>query len=203
MRTASFEYTFSLQAFTPNQINVLEYREDLHYYFKSGYGSAINEKIECAAVADLLKHLERNEQPQVVGYFTHSSAIQLLLVALGVGKDRDELRADNYLAQSRRKWKSSELGPFSANLAAIKYDCPNDNDRAKVIFFLNEKPVDLDWCRVGLCSWADVKSHYEKFQNANCGQIFCGGSSASSMHISVISVIFPFAISYVIWMLFR
>lgn len=139
----------------------------------------------------------------MIGYFTHSSALQLLLVALGVAKDRDALRADNYLQMSRRKWKSSEIGPFAANLAAIKYDCPNENERTKVMFFLNEKPVDLDWCRVGLCSWADVKQHYQHFQTANCEQIFCGGSSATTLQLSAMSIILPFAIGFLIFKFFR
>lgn len=165
---------------------------------KSGYGRKINEKIACAAVADMMKHIESKELPQMIGYFSHSSAIQLFLVALGIARDHEALRADNYLHQSRRKWKSSELGPYAANLAAIKYDCPSDNERNKVMFFLNEKPVDLEWCRVGLCNWSDVKKHYEHFQNANCEQIYCGGSSATSLQLSAISVALPLAFCYII-----
>lgn len=181
---------------------MLEYYEDIHYYYKSGYGHKINENIACAAVADLMKHLESKEKPQVIGYFTHSSTVQLLLVALGVAKDREALRADNYLDMSRRKWKVSEIGPFGANLAAIKYDCPNESERNKVMFFLNEKPVDLDWCRVGLCNWSDVKRHYEHFQTDNCAQTFCGGSSATTLHLSAMSIVLPFAIGFIIFKFF-
>lgn len=181
----------------------MEYLEDLHYYYKSGYGAAINENIQCAAVADMMKHLESKEQPQVVSYFTHSSAVQLLLVALGIAKDREALRADNYLSNSRRRWKSSEIGPFGANLAVIKYDCPSDTERVKIMFFLNEKPVDLDWCRVGLCNWSDVKQHYEKFQSGNCDQTYCGGNTGNSTKFTIFNVFLPLTISYALYKMFR
>lgn len=190
-------------AFTPSHVNVLEYREDIHYYYKSGYGHALNEKLACATVADMMKHLESKELPQMIGYFAHASTIQLLSVALGIAKNAEPLRADNYLAQSRRRWKSSEISPFAANLAAIKYDCPNDSERNKIMFFLNEKPVDLDWCRVGLCNWSDVKRHYEHLQNANCAEIFCSGNSASAVGLSAITAVLPLAIGFIIYQLFR
>lgn len=69
----------------------------------------------------MINHLESQGMPKVVAYFTHSAAIQLLLTALGAHKDNDALRADNYQQVSRRKWRSSEVSPFAANLAVIKY----------------------------------------------------------------------------------
>ena len=109
-------------AFTPNNVKILEYKEDLAYYYKSGYGSELNTKISCSAVKDMIDRLESTANPTAIAYFTHSSAIQLLLVALGAAVDNDALRADNYYQMGRRSWKTSEIGPFAANLAAIKYE---------------------------------------------------------------------------------
>lgn len=109
-------------AFTPKHVDILEYLEDLKYYYKSGPGSEINSKIMCAAVKDMVKNLQKEENPKVVAYFSHASAIQLFLTALGYGKDNDALRADNFLQMKYRKFRTSTLSPFGSNLAAVKYE---------------------------------------------------------------------------------
>lgn len=109
-------------AFTPEHVNVLEYLEDLKYYYKASFGSEINSKIMCAAVKDMVMNLQSEDNPKVIAYFTHASAIQLFLAALGYGKDNDALRADNYNLMKYRKFKSSILSPFSSNIAVVKYE---------------------------------------------------------------------------------
>lgn len=109
-------------AFTPEHVNVLEYLEDLKYYYKSGYGSDINPNIMCAAVKDMVMNLQQEENPKVVAYFSHASAIQLFLTSLGYGKDNESLRADNYQQMKYRKFRSSVLSPFASNFVAVKYE---------------------------------------------------------------------------------
>lgn len=110
-----------LQAFTQNHVKVLEYHEDLNYYYQNSYGTGLNTRLACSLVVDMLNHLESQTMPKVVAYFTHSATMQLLLTALGAAKDNDALRADNYQQLARRKWRSSEVSPFASNLAVIKY----------------------------------------------------------------------------------
>uniref|UniRef100_A0A1B0DD06 Multiple inositol polyphosphate phosphatase 1 n=1 Tax=Phlebotomus papatasi TaxID=29031 RepID=A0A1B0DD06_PHLPP len=168
-------------AFTKSHVDVLEYKEDLKYYYKNGYGSALNSKLPCALVQDMMRNLESDSQPQAVAYFAHDSAVQLFMTALGANKDRDSLRADNFLQNDRRIWRSSDIAPFGANLVAIKYDCPESTERKKIMFFLNEKPVILDWCRVGLCDWKDVQQMYQEYTSADCSRTFCGKASANTI----------------------
>jgi multiple inositol-polyphosphate phosphatase / 2,3-bisphosphoglycerate 3-phosphatase len=110
------------QAFTVSQVDVLEYKEDLKYYYKSGHGSELNKRMACATVNDMLTQLEYNVGPKTVAYFTHSSELQLFLVALGAVKDNEPLRADNYNRLRNRFWRTSAIAPFAANVAAIKYE---------------------------------------------------------------------------------
>lgn len=109
-------------AFTPEHVNILEYLEDLKYYYKASYGSDFNKNIMCAAVQDMVKNLQGEDNPKVVAYFSHSSAIQLFLTALGYAKDNEPLRADNYLNMKYRKFRASTLSPFAGNLAVVKYE---------------------------------------------------------------------------------
>lgn len=178
-------------AFTPTQIDDLEYLEDLKKYYKSGYGRPIASHVQCEAINDMLHHLESRDQPNAVVYFTHSKSILLLLTALKAVKDSEALRADNYYSMSRRKWRLSEISPFSSNLAAIKYDCPNEVEREKVMFFLNEKPLNFEWCKVGLCNWSDIKEQYKEFSRANCNEYFCGNSGQAIKSLAVTLLFAP------------
>lgn len=108
-------------AFTPEHVNVLEYLEDLKYYYKSGPGSEVNSNIMCAAVKDMLSAMKRDDGPKVTAYFTHASAIQLFLTALGYSKNSNPLRADNYSQMKYRKFRTSIWSPLAGNLAVIKY----------------------------------------------------------------------------------
>lgn len=155
---------------------MLEYNQDIKYYYEAGYGHDLNTKVGCATITDMLKHMESKAQPNAVAYFAHSSTVQLMLTALGAAKDQNPLRADNYQQMNRRKWRSSELAPFASNLAVIKYDCPSDVERNKIMFFLNQKPLDFAWCNVGLCNWSEVQRMYSSY--SNCAQTFCTDSGA-------------------------
>jgi multiple inositol-polyphosphate phosphatase / 2,3-bisphosphoglycerate 3-phosphatase len=109
-------------AFTPEHINVLEYLEDLDYYVQSSYGSPTNSKIMCAAVKDMAKFMLSEDNPRVSAYFSHASAIQLFLTAIGYAKDDKPLRADNYREMKNRKFRTSVLSPLASNLAVVKYE---------------------------------------------------------------------------------
>lgn len=164
-------------AFTPKQFHDLEYPEDLRKYYECGYGLESNERLLCGLVNDMLDHLESNEEPKAVVYLTHSSSLLLMLTALKAFKDEDTLRADNYHSMSNRKWRLSEIAPFASNIAIVKYDCPNDVEREKVKFFLNEKPIEFDGCEMGLCDLKEVKERYKEYKQANCDEYFCSNSN--------------------------
>lgn len=169
-----------MQAFTPNQINILEYWEDINAYYETGYGSSLNPKIQCEAVKDMMRHLQSNDLPKAVAYFAHSATVQLFLTSLGAAKDFDALNADNYASMTRRKFRTSQLAPFASNLVAIKYECAQEVERNKIMFFLNEKPLDFGWCKVGLCDWSDVQEKYKTFVNADCRSSYCTNSGHST-----------------------
>lgn len=172
-------------AFTKSHVAVLEYKEDLFYYYKAGYGNPVNEQIACSSMTDMLKHLQsRSGGPKFVASFAHSTNIQLMIAAMGVFRDREPLRADNFSQMKRRQFRISRIDPFSANLVAIAYDCTNEPEKQKVMFFLNERPLELDWCRVGLCDWTRVEEKYQKYLSGiDCAREFCT-ESGSSVKIS-------------------
>lgn len=116
------QYSPWCAAFTKRQVDVLEYLEDIKYYYKQGYGSDMNPNLACFLVQDMLTRLNSPEEPRVTAYFAHSSTVQLFLTSLGLAEDRESLRADNFETMKYRVWRTSKLGPFAANIAAVKYE---------------------------------------------------------------------------------
>lgn len=167
--------------FTKEQVNVLEYKEDLKYYYQNSYGYDKGQDLACYAVKDMFQHLSHPNNPLVVSYFTHEAEIQIFLSALGAHKDLEGLRADNYHSMRNRKFRSSELTPFAANLAAVKYQCVDPVEPVKVIFFLNEKALMFDWCHVGLCNWSEMVRRYKRYTEGDCAKLYCGGNMTPAM----------------------
>lgn len=174
--------------FTPPQFHDLEYPEDLRKFYESGYGLASNERLLCGLVIDLFNHLESNEQPKGIVYFTHSSSLLLLLTTLKAFKDEDTLRSDNYKMMLNRKWRLSEMAPFAANLAVIKYECPNDVKQEKIKFMLNEEPLQFEWCDNGVCDFSEFKARYKEFIQADCDEFFCS-SASNTLNLSILPLL--------------
>lgn len=166
-----------IQALTKSHVEILEYQEDLNYYMKTSYGSEPNSRVACFTMEDMLRNLESNDSPKLVAYFGHIAIIHLHLTAMGAFKDTETMQSDNFDRMRNRKWRTSEICPFTANLAAVKYNCPSDNDAPqKIKFFLNQKPLELDWCDGGLCKLQDVLERYSQFSNGDCSERYCSGA---------------------------
>ncbi|XP_063240305.1 multiple inositol polyphosphate phosphatase 1-like [Bacillus rossius redtenbacheri] len=146
--------------FSSKELQLLEFREDLEYYYYSGYGNHLNVKLGCPVVHDMLEHFRKVEeagdggpqQPLGVFYFAHSATLQMALSQLGIARDPQPLTHASFQSAAHRRWKTSELSPFAANLAAVLYRC-TDGERHRVMFYVSEKLVDYEGCDVGLCSW--------------------------------------------------
>lgn len=175
--------------FLPEHVTVLEYAEDLKYYYGSGYGFEENTRFNCRAVKDMVERLSNPSSPHAIAYFAHSTGLQTLLAALGVNKDDVALRADNADEMASRRWRVSQLGPFAGNFVAVKFDCPAELvEKEKVVFFLNQNAVQLSWCKVGLCNWSDVKKQYKAILDADCEDYYCRSGATSQMQaVSVLA----------------
>lgn len=46
------------QLFNPNALKILEFAEDLEYYWNDGYGYEITHRIACPAIKNMFKHIE-------------------------------------------------------------------------------------------------------------------------------------------------
>ncbi|XP_076171851.1 multiple inositol polyphosphate phosphatase 1 [Ptiloglossa arizonensis] len=162
-------------AFTEDMLKVFEYEEDLYYYYYSSYGQKMSPMIGCTTLQDMFHHFTKLEkgdssEPQGIFYFSHSTSLQLLLTTMGIAEDKTPLTAANFdTMKNSRKWRTSYLVPFGANIAAVFYRCDSSN---KVRFFINEKPFEFEGCERGVCDWEYLK---KKLGNSGyyCNIDFC------------------------------
>lgn len=115
-------------AFSIANHQVLEYYEDLEYYYKVGFGyrnyRRLFENINCFLMQDMLNFFRSNEvgDHKARIFSTHSTILQLILVTLGVFEDEVQLTRHNFAQQTNRLWKSSLIAPMGTNLAVIQYE---------------------------------------------------------------------------------
>lgn len=114
-------------AFSVANNQVFEYHADLEYYYINGYGvenRRLVENLNCGLMQDMLRFLQSsnaNDAPaRILG--THSSVLQLFLVALGAFEDDNALTRHNFAQQMTRQWRTSWISPKGANLAVVRYE---------------------------------------------------------------------------------
>lgn len=174
--------------FSKEELRVLEYREDLYYYYKAGYGREINAQLGCTLLQDMMNHFWKVQQdknsiePKGVFYFTDIVSLQNLLTTLNINKDQMHLSAFNYRDMAKRQWRTSFISPFAANLVAVFYKCDDDSQPNKVMFYLAEKLVYLDGCDVGLCDWEYFR---QKFSSviSRCNLNVCWNGSGTTVFV--------------------
>lgn len=137
----------------------------------------------CYIVADMLRRISSDEYPKATAYFSHATAIQQLVAALGGLNDSVSLTAANFDAYMQRKWRSSRVVPFAANIAVVKFDCAGE---AKIRFFLNEQPLQLDWCGAdGICDLNEMNKQYFRYGGDGCDSFYCKQPNAGWMSIKI------------------
>ena len=103
--------------------------------------------------------------------FGHSESLVPLLSILGLYKDTEDLRADNFANKKDRKFRASLISPFAANLAFILHKCDSHEDRGDSLesfqlqLLVNEKPTKFPFCDTDLCPYSVVRQQYSHYIN--------------------------------------
>ncbi len=153
------------QVLEEEELEVLEYSEDLEKYWQDGYAYNISGSQACVLVKDLLESFE-NTTRRGTFYFTHSSAILKFITYLGLHKDKENLRHDNFHRMKSRRWRTSLFNSFSANVAFALASC--DSQNRKISLFVNEKATLIPGCEDQV--WCDIDRFVKLFRDSmqNC-----------------------------------
>lgn len=112
--------------FTVAHNEIMEYYDDLGYYYFTGYGvrnRRLIENLNCGLIQDLLTHIESDDESTTARVFvTYSQMIQAFLVSLGALRDEHNLQQFNLAQQSFRHWKTSYVTPNAANIVVIRFE---------------------------------------------------------------------------------
>jgi multiple inositol-polyphosphate phosphatase / 2,3-bisphosphoglycerate 3-phosphatase len=106
--------------FSKNSIRVVEFLEDLEYYWIDGYGFQLTYQQACAIGSDLLRRLEA-EDPDITFYFTHSGTLLKTLAFLGLYKDDAPLTHKDH-SFHKRQWRAGKIDAFATNLVFVRFE---------------------------------------------------------------------------------
>ncbi|CAK1604296.1 unnamed protein product [Parnassius mnemosyne] len=158
--------------FNKEDFQVIEYEGDLRHFYRNGYGNPLNEIFGRIPLADLLesfKTAKNGKGKKLTVYFTHATMMDMVYSALGLFKDQIPLNGT--FRNPERKWRSSKIAPFAANLIVTLNRCSIDQSTDyNVVFYMNEEPLK-SICNEGVCSWEDFEIKLNPFTNTTLA--FC------------------------------
>ncbi|KAJ8665110.1 hypothetical protein QAD02_006772 [Eretmocerus hayati] len=164
-------------AFTEEDIEVLEYHEDVGCYYYSGPGRKINGDVGCPPLREMHKSFRRLErkrdvEPKGIFYFAHTVTLQTAFRAFDIGINPVPLVGTNYEAMRNRVYKTSLLGPFAGNIISVFYRCNDSKVPHRVQIFVSERVWTTEGCDDGVCDWQVLKKKYQKTVD-ECDLSFC------------------------------
>ncbi|XP_068807217.1 multiple inositol polyphosphate phosphatase 1 [Struthio camelus] len=159
--------------FNEEDAKVLEYLNDLKQYWKRGYGYEINSRSSCNLFQDIFQQLDKAVEESksskpisspVIVQIGHAETLQPLLALMGFFKDDEPLRANNYVRQMHRKFRSGRIVPYAANLVFVLYHCDQvktSKEEYQVQMLLNEKLMPFHHSNETISIYADLKDYYK------------------------------------------
>jgi len=94
----------------------------------------------------------------------HAETLQPLLALMGFFKDDEPLKANNYVRQTHRKFRSGRIVPYAANLVFVLYHCDQvktSKEEYQVQMLLNEKLMSFHHSNEAISTYADLKDYYK------------------------------------------
>ncbi|XP_062586200.1 multiple inositol polyphosphate phosphatase 1-like [Saccostrea cucullata] len=166
------------QFLNEENLEVIQYMNDLKQYWKKMYGHDISSAMSCPLVSSIFTALDKVIQANnadedfeaAVFGFGHAETLAPLYAALGLFKDDPQLKADNFkIHQNNRQFRASKVLPFSGNFAVALFQCDsvdeqdvmNDDSEYVVKFYVNEKPVNIPACGKKVCPYDQVRDYYK------------------------------------------
>ena len=140
--------------FSEENFRVLQYTDDLVFYYKDGYGHDVNWKM----TKPLITEMEMRFNGMVAGtndkkvfiYISHSEATDTVLPVLGLYNDSRPLLASDWPSEDHL-WNTSDVISFSHNTALLGLHCPEEEEPHHVMAFHMERPVVMPACGDLLC----------------------------------------------------
>ncbi|EGZ29842.1 multiple inositol polyphosphate phosphatase-like protein [Phytophthora sojae] len=157
----------------------MDYFQDLKHFYRKSHGHALSYEIATPLLQDIFRTMKQrvDGKSDVEGYFrfAHAETILPLASLLNVSyfdrhaSDQEgHFRADTPLELAfKRKFKSSELAPFAANIGFVLYECLAGGESKRVFkvrTLLNEREVLFDECKgQALCPFPVLENLFRRW----------------------------------------
>lgn len=136
--------------FAKSDLATIEYLNDLDDYFGDAYGASSMVKVSsaCSVVHDFWNKVQslKSKSNNVKGHsylrFSHAGAMKPLIAFLEIAKDKKPL--ESLSENNDRRWRSSLLSPFAANVAFVVLK--DKDDDLYIMTLLQEIPVSVKGC---------------------------------------------------------
>ncbi|KAF7831900.1 multiple inositol polyphosphate phosphatase 1 isoform X1 [Senna tora] len=154
--------------FSPSEIKLLEWTDDLEGYILKGYGKSVNYRMGMPLLEDVVQSMEQaiqaKEEKRAPGSyekarlrFAHAETIVPFSCLLGLfleGSEFEQIQKEQALQlppkpPQKRKWRGSTVAPFAGNNMLVLHSCPaTDKFRSKyfVQVLHNEHPIPMPGC---------------------------------------------------------
>lgn len=154
--------------FSPSEITLLEWTDDLEAFILKGYGKSLNYRMGMPLLEDVVQSMEQaikaEEEKHVPGSFekarlrfAHAETVVPFSCLLGLFLEEsefDKIQKEKPLElppkpPQKRKWRGSTVAPFAGNNMLLLYSCPASG-KAKSKHFVqvlhNEHPIPMPGC---------------------------------------------------------
>lgn len=110
--------TSACRYFDVKDAEILEFANDVSDYWEKGFGNELNYSMACRLIEHMLDSLEAGKLRFLFG---HAENIMPLMAALGFFRDDSFTYQAESEPRNLRKWRSSQVAPFGANLFVALY----------------------------------------------------------------------------------
>ncbi|XP_060078301.1 multiple inositol polyphosphate phosphatase 1-like [Ylistrum balloti] len=171
-------------------LEVMDYAGDIEKNIEDGYRYKITSQMACPLFKHMFQQMDNvvtNQANRSLASFRfgHSGSVSPVYTALGLFNGSKHFLATDYQVNANRKYRSSVILPFSANLVTTLYKCGSDY---MVKMLVNEEEVDIPACGASMCPYRTVKEHYRQFINCDYDNI-CENSDTNTGTRTVVSVL--------------
>ncbi|XP_048516389.1 multiple inositol polyphosphate phosphatase 1-like isoform X2 [Athalia rosae] len=164
------------KVFSLDNLKVLEYAEDLEYYWIDSYGFNLTYQQSCPALRDVFEFFQADEDRIATLYFTHSGSLLKLLALLGLANETKPLTNDSFEEhRDNRVWRTSAIDAFASNLGFVLYDC--EKTGPSILAFHQERVAQIPGCPADApCPIAVFESIYSESINHCHFDEICGNN---------------------------
>ncbi|XVE52446.1 hypothetical protein DITRI_Ditri02bG0122900 [Diplodiscus trichospermus] len=180
--------------FSPTEVALLEWMDDLEVFILKGYGNALNYRIGVPLLKDVVQSMDQaikaKEDNHAPGSyekarlrFAHAETVVPFSCLLGLfleGSDFERIQKEEPLnlppkPPQNRKWRGSIVAPFAGNNMLVLYSCPaNFSSKYAVQVIHNEHPIPIpgcdgtDFCPFEVFKERIVRPHLKHDYNTLC-----------------------------------